>query len=66
MPKKSENFSAQFAELEKITAWFEQGDLQIEEALVKFKRGLELANNLQNYLQGVVKQVDDLKKKFKN
>lgn len=61
---KSDSFSEQFAELETITKWFEQGDVSIEDALQKFERGLTLAHDLQAYLKDVEQRVTDMKKKF--
>lgn len=61
---ENSSFAAQFAELEKITDWFEQGELNIEEALKKFERGLVLAEALQKYLADVEQRVVDMKKKF--
>lgn len=66
-PKKNDSsFAEQFAELEKITAWFEKGEVEIEEALKKFERGLELSESLQKYLAGVEQRVVEMKKKIKN
>ncbi len=60
----TQNFPEQFAELEKITQWFEKGDVSIDEALKKFERGLQLAEGLQEYLRTVEQRVTEMKKKF--
>lgn len=62
--KIEHTFAEQLAELEKIVAWFEKGELSIEEALIKFERGLVLAQTLQQYLGTVEQRVVAMKKKF--
>ncbi len=62
--KKEDSFTEQFAELEEITKWFEKGEVSVEDALVKFERGLMLAEKLQTYLAGVEQRVVEMKKKF--
>lgn len=62
--KKTPNFSEAFAELEAITAWFETGDVDLDEGLKKFERGLELAKVCKAKLAEVENKVVELKKKF--
>lgn len=66
MPKQQSkfNFSEAFAELEKITEWFERGDVELEEGLKKFERGLELASKLKIRLKEVENKVVEIKEKF--
>lgn len=61
---KKPNFSAAFAELEAITEWFEKGDVDLDEGLKKFERGLELAQVCKAKLAEVENKVIELKKKF--
>ncbi|MBF8280919.1 MAG: Exodeoxyribonuclease 7 small subunit [Candidatus Magasanikbacteria bacterium] len=63
--KKPVDFAKDFAELEKIVAWFEKDDVDLEEAFKKFETGLELAAGLKEYLQTVENRVTEIKKKFK-
>ena len=60
------NFGESFVELEKITDWFERGDVELEEGLKKFERGLELAQKLKKRLQEVENKVEEIKKKFED
>ena len=60
----SKNFSKDLAELEAIVAWFESDSLDLDEALVKFERGMELANTLKDYLVNVENKVTKIKQKF--
>ncbi|MFA5995672.1 MAG: exodeoxyribonuclease VII small subunit [Patescibacteria group bacterium] len=67
MPKKTKptiNFSEQFVELEKITANFEAGKYDLETGLKKFEDGLQLAKNLQQYLQQVEQRIATIKTKY--
>ncbi len=61
---KQVNFSTAFEELEKITEWFEQGDVDLDEGLKKFERGLELAKACKEKLSEVENKVKEIKKKF--
>ena len=50
-------FEKALAELEKIVARMESGELSLEEALATHKRGLELARFCQQKLEGAQEQV---------
>jgi exodeoxyribonuclease VII small subunit len=65
--KKAEakqNFSADFKELEDIVRWFESNEVDLEEGLTKFERGLELAKNCRLRLKDVENKVEKIKAKF--
>lgn len=64
MTIKKQNFAEAFAELEAITEWFEKGDVDLDEGLKKFERGLELAKVCKTKLAEVENTVIELKKKF--
>ncbi len=51
------NFEQALAELEKIVARMESGDLSLEESLATHKRGLELARWCQQKLEAAQQQV---------
>jgi exodeoxyribonuclease VII small subunit len=61
MSKPSEaaklSFEQALAELEKIVARMESGDLSLEQALASHKRGLELARFCQQRLESAQQQV---------
>jgi exodeoxyribonuclease VII small subunit len=58
MSRPSElTFEKALAELEKIVARMESGELSLEEALATHKRGLELARLCQQRLQAAQEQV---------
>ena len=62
--KKGPNFTKAFEELEEITRWFEEEDVDLEEGLKKFERGLELASVCKKHLSTVENKVEETKKKF--
>lgn len=67
MATKSEkklNVEQAFQELEQITAWFEKEEIDLEEGLAKFERGLELARKLKTRLGEVENRVKEIKAKF--
>lgn len=63
---KKQSFAEAFAELEAITEWFEKGDVDLDEGLKKFERGLVLAKMCKEKLGEVENKVIELKKKFNN
>lgn len=67
MPKETKfNFGSAFAELEKITEWFERGEVDLDEGLKRFERGLELASKLKARLKEVENKVTEIKAKFED
>ena len=56
-PSGEPSFEAALAELEKIVARMEAGELPLEEALATHKRGLELAKYCQQKLEAAQQQV---------
>ncbi len=64
MAKKQPTFAEAFQELEALTEWFEKGDTDLDESIVRFERGLELAKMCKDKLAEVENKVITLKKKF--
>ncbi|MBI2484240.1 exodeoxyribonuclease VII small subunit [Candidatus Uhrbacteria bacterium] len=58
-------FKAAYQELEALTKEFERGDLDIEEALKKFERGLELAEYCTKQVSEMKQRVVEIKRRFK-
>ena len=56
-PSAQLNFEQALAELEKIVARMESGELSLEQSLATHKRGLELARFCQGRLQAAQQQV---------
>ncbi len=65
-PKESKkaNFAEAFKELEDIVRWFESTEVDLEEGLKKFERGLELAKKCRERLADVESKVTRIKEKF--
>lgn len=61
---KKPSFAEAFEELETITEWFETQNVDLDEGVKKFERGLELAKLLKEKLADVENTVMTLKKKF--
>lgn len=62
--EKKLNMEQAFGELEAITEWFEKEDIDLEEGLAKFERGLEIARKLKQRLGEVENRVEEIKAKF--
>lgn len=58
------NFAEAFKELEDIVQWFETLEVDLEEGLKKFERGLELAKRCRSRLKEVENKVVQIKAKF--
>lgn len=68
MPKKksttTNSFAKDFAELEKIIASFEKEDLDLDDSMQQFERGLQLAEELKKTLATVENKIETLKNKY--
>lgn len=58
---KKVDFAKQYAELEKIVAWFEQENIDLEEGIKKFEEGIVIVKELKQYLGVVELKVKELK-----
>ena len=65
MTKKKEeiHFGQAFDELEKIAAWFEKGEPDLEEGLKKFERGMEISKVLRERLKQAENVIKDIRAK---
>lgn len=64
MTKDTPDFGAKLKELETITAWFESDAVDLNAALAKFERGMQLADELKRELQQVENRVEKIKARF--
>lgn len=62
-PKPFE-FEKAMRELEEITAWFESSDVDLDQGLAKFERGMELSAQLKDHLSTVENRVEKIKQRF--
>lgn len=64
MPGKPFEFEPALKELEEITRWFESSDADLDQGLVKYERGMELAAELKKHLATVENRVEKIKQRF--
>jgi exodeoxyribonuclease VII small subunit len=58
------NFAKVYQELEKINEWFQQEEIDLDEALEKFKRGLELIKICKKRLKETENQFKEIQKEY--
>lgn len=64
MATKKDTFKDAMEELEGIVQQFESGNLDLDESLKKFERGLELAEQCKKQLAVVENKIKEIKGKF--
>ena len=62
--KSKQSFAKSFEELEEITQWFERDNVDLEEGITKFERGMTLAKDLRVRLQSAEVKIAEIKEKF--
>ncbi|MBI4457450.1 exodeoxyribonuclease VII small subunit [Candidatus Uhrbacteria bacterium] len=62
--EKKFNFGEAYQELEQIIGWFEREEVDLDEGLKKFERGLALAQKCKERLKEVENKVVEIKAKF--
>ena len=62
-PIKNFNYKEVKSELDEILAWFEGGDISIDDALIKYKRAEELLGQLDTYLNDSKTRIEQIIKK---
>jgi exodeoxyribonuclease VII small subunit len=60
------NFSAAIKELEEISRWFQSEEINLDEGLVKFKKGTALIKKCHQHLKEVENQFVEIKKEIEN
>lgn len=55
---------SQLAELDELLAWFDQPDLDLDQALQKFDQGVKLTEDIKQHLATFENKVTILKKRF--
>lgn len=62
--KKTDSLATAFEELEKIVAEFEQGDIDLEKGIPRFKKGLELSALLKKRLKELENEIEEIKSEY--
>lgn len=63
-PTTKQQYATMQAELEKILAWFEGDDLDIDKATEQYKRALQLVADMEVYLKTAENNVTKIKQQF--
>ncbi|MBI4990691.1 exodeoxyribonuclease VII small subunit [Candidatus Gottesmanbacteria bacterium] len=58
------DFTKAVSEIEEINQWFQNEDIDLDEGLAKFRRGLELIKKCQTRLKQVENEFTEIKKEF--
>lgn len=64
MSNQKTNLKDKLQELETLLEWFEQDDLDIEEALGKYEKGSELAASIREQLSVIENKITVIEKRF--
>ena len=59
--KKSFSLSKAFEDLEQITSWFQGEEFDLEEALKKYQKGMELVKHCEAQLKEVENRISEVK-----
>jgi exodeoxyribonuclease VII small subunit len=63
-PKSKPTLQQQLAQLDELLAWFDQPDLDLDQALDKFDEGVKLTEDIKKRLATFENKVTVLKKRF--
>lgn len=64
MSEAKKSLTKQLAELDALIAWFDQPDLDLDEALKKFDQGVKLAAEIKKQLSEAENKINLLKQRF--
>lgn len=58
------NFTKAYKEVEEINQWFQEEETDLEEALQKYDRGMELIQKCKDRLKKAENKFEEIKKKY--
>jgi len=64
MKEEKFNFTKAYQELEEINEWFQREDIDLEEALQKYERGMELVKKCKERLKKAENKFEEIKKRY--
>jgi exodeoxyribonuclease VII small subunit len=64
MAEEKFNFTKAYEEIEKINEWFHNEDIDLDEALKKYERGLELIKKCKQRLKEAENKFEEIKKRY--
>lgn len=62
MSEEKFNFTKAYEEIEKINEWFQSEDIDLDEALRKYKRGMELIKKCKDKLREIENKFEEIRK----
>jgi len=64
MPDEKFNFTKAYQEIEVINEWFQREDIDLDEALKNYERGMELVKKCKERLKEAENKFEEIKKKY--
>lgn len=64
MTKSEKTIQEKIAELDKLVAWFESDDFQLEQASAKLQEAAKLAAEIENDLENIGNEIRQVKQSF--
>ena len=64
MPVEKFNFTKAYQEIEEINEWFQGEEIDLDEALRKYERGMGLINKCKERLKEAENKFEEIKKKY--
>jgi exodeoxyribonuclease VII small subunit len=64
MPEEKFNFTKACKEIEEINEWFQGEDIDLDEALKKYEKGMELIAKCKERLKEAENKFEEIKKKY--
>lgn len=66
MAKQEFDYKKKRAELDELLAWFDQGEVSVDEAISKYQQAEKLLAELESYLAATQAKIEVLTKKITN
>lgn len=66
MAEEKFNFTKAYQEIEEINEWFQGEDIDLEEALQKYKRGMELVQKCKARLKEAENKFEEIRKDYES
>lgn len=64
MPEEKFNFTKAYQEVEEINEWFQGEEIDLDEALQRYEKGMELISKCKDRLKHAENKFEDIKKKY--
>jgi len=64
MPEEKFNFTKAYQEIEEINEWFQSEEIDLDEALQKYEKGMDLINKCKERLKEAENKFEEIKKKY--